>query len=78
MPKVIGWKENKAGVPIAQYATVKGRTYKQFLKQVDYILLGKTGLDHQDLGDAMWMDEWEQGSSPATAVRNQKKNWGLC
>jgi hypothetical protein len=44
------------------------RTFEEWMKEVDRVLVKRCGLCHQDLPDCCYNDWWEDGYSPAEAA----------
>ena len=47
-----------------------GLTFERWLGMVDSVLMTMVGLEHNDLPDARWHDEYDADSTPREAIEN--------
>jgi hypothetical protein len=57
---------------------MRNQTFEEWLKQVDRLLVAKTGMDHRDLPDCCYRDMYDDrtpvGAAAKKAIKNAKES----
>jgi hypothetical protein len=53
------------------------RSFEQWLREVDALLVASIGLDHESLPDVGWWDWWDSELTPAEAIAEASREWSL-